>query len=148
MLFLSTENKKNRINEAAEIDKRTVGYRRRKLSMEKGTHAILTLLETAKKLQFRQNNVLLTAVFISNHPSCCQANGLSLPFAYSIPAALSIPNKTLRTLVYSTLFPTQTSLSKTLSMSSFVIKLSRLSSRPSITASILLVIVLALTSFS
>ena len=33
-ILLSTENKKNRINEAAEVDKRTVGYRRRKLSME------------------------------------------------------------------------------------------------------------------
>lgn len=54
-ILLSTENKKNRINEAAEIDKRTVGYRRRKLSMEKGTHAMLALLEAAKKLQFRQN---------------------------------------------------------------------------------------------
>ena len=43
----STENKKNRINEAAEIDKRTVGYKHRKLPIEKGTHAMLTLLETA-----------------------------------------------------------------------------------------------------
>ena len=34
-ILLSTENKKNRINEAAEVDKRTVGYRRRKLSMER-----------------------------------------------------------------------------------------------------------------
>ena len=47
-ILLSTENKKKRINEAAEIDKRTVGYRRRKLSMENGTHAMLALLETAK----------------------------------------------------------------------------------------------------
>ena len=39
---LSTENKKNRINEAAEIDKRTVGYRRRKLSMEKGPKTMWT----------------------------------------------------------------------------------------------------------
>ena len=31
-----------------QVDKRTVGYRRRKLSMEKGTHAMLALLETAK----------------------------------------------------------------------------------------------------
>ena len=45
-ILLSTENKKNRINEAAEADKRTVGYRRRKLSMEKETHAMLALLET------------------------------------------------------------------------------------------------------
>lgn len=40
-ILLSTENKKNRINEATEVDKRTVGYRRRKLSMEKETHAIM-----------------------------------------------------------------------------------------------------------
>ena len=33
----------------AEVDKRTVGYRRRKLSIGKGTHAMLALLETAKK---------------------------------------------------------------------------------------------------
>ena len=48
-ILLSTENKKNRINEAAKVDKRTIGYKRRKLSMEKGTSAMLTLLETAKK---------------------------------------------------------------------------------------------------
>ena len=48
-ILLSTENKNNRINEAAEADKRTVGYRRRNLSMENGTHAMLVLLETAKK---------------------------------------------------------------------------------------------------
>ena len=48
-VLLSTENKKNRINEAATVDKRTAGYKRRTLSMEKGTHAMLTLLETAKK---------------------------------------------------------------------------------------------------
>lgn len=39
-ILLSSENKKNRINEAAAVDKRTVGYKRRALSMEKGTHAI------------------------------------------------------------------------------------------------------------
>ena len=44
-ILLSTENKKNRINEAAEVDKRTVGYKRRKLSMEKGTHAMVLSLE-------------------------------------------------------------------------------------------------------
>lgn len=48
-ILLSTENKKNRINEAAEVDKRTVGYKHRKLSMKKGTHAMLTLLDAAKK---------------------------------------------------------------------------------------------------
>ena len=48
-VLLSTENRKNRINEATEVDKRTVGYRRRKLSMEKGTQAMLTLLDAAMK---------------------------------------------------------------------------------------------------
>lgn len=47
-ILLSSENKKNRINEADTIDKRTVGYKRRKLSMEKGTHAMLELLKAAK----------------------------------------------------------------------------------------------------
>ena len=47
-ILLSTENKKNRINDATEVDKRTVGYKRRKLSMEKGTHTMLTLLDAAK----------------------------------------------------------------------------------------------------
>ena len=64
-ILLSTENKKNRINEAAEIDKRTVGYRRRKLSMEKGTHAMLTLLETAKKAAIPEKYVLFDSWFSS-----------------------------------------------------------------------------------
>ena len=33
-VLLSTENKKNRINEAKEVDKRTVGYKRRMLAVE------------------------------------------------------------------------------------------------------------------
>lgn len=64
-ILLSTENKKNRINEAAEVDKRTVGYRRRKLSMEKGTHAMLTLLETAKKAAIPAKYVLFDSWFSS-----------------------------------------------------------------------------------
>lgn len=36
-VLLSTENSQNRINEVTDVDKRTVGYRHRKLSMEKGT---------------------------------------------------------------------------------------------------------------
>ena len=36
-VLLSSENKKNRVNEAADVDKRTVGYKRRMLSMQKGT---------------------------------------------------------------------------------------------------------------
>ena len=34
-VLLSTENKKNRVNEANYVDKQTVGYKCRKLSMEK-----------------------------------------------------------------------------------------------------------------
>ena len=64
-ILLSTENKKNRINEAAEIGKRTVGYRRRKLSMEKGTHAMLTLLETAKKAAIPAKYVFFDSWFSS-----------------------------------------------------------------------------------
>ena len=64
-ILLSTENKKKRINEAAEIDKRTVGYRRRKLSMENGTHAMLALLETAKKAAIPAKYVLFDSWFSS-----------------------------------------------------------------------------------
>lgn len=34
-VLLSTDNKENRINEASVVDKRTVRYKRRQLSMEK-----------------------------------------------------------------------------------------------------------------
>ncbi len=64
-ILLSTENKKNRINEAAEVDKRTVGYKRRQLSMEKGTYAMLTLLETAKKAVIPAKYVLFDSWFSS-----------------------------------------------------------------------------------
>ena len=64
-ILLSTENKKNRINEAVEVDKRTVGYKRRELSMEKGTNAMLTLLETAKKAAIPAKYVLFDSWFSS-----------------------------------------------------------------------------------
>lgn len=64
-ILLSTENKKNRINEAAEVDKRTVGYRRRKLSMEKGTHSMLALLKTAKKAAIPAKCVLFDSCFLA-----------------------------------------------------------------------------------
>ena len=64
-VLLSTENKKNRINEAATVDKRTAGYKRRTLSMEKGTHAMLTLLETAKKAAIPAKYVLFDSWFSS-----------------------------------------------------------------------------------
>ena len=64
-ILLSSENKKNRINEAIEVDKRSNGYKRRKLSMEKGTHAMLTLLETAKKAAIPAQYVLFDSWFSS-----------------------------------------------------------------------------------
>jgi len=49
----------------AEVDKRTVGYRRRKLSIEKGTHAMLALLGTAKKATIPAKYVLFDSWFSS-----------------------------------------------------------------------------------
>jgi hypothetical protein len=64
-ILLSTENKKNRINEAKSLDKRTVGYKRRSLSLEKGTHAMLELLKHAKKADIPANYVLFDSWFSS-----------------------------------------------------------------------------------
>ena len=64
-ILLSSENEKNRINEAVEVDKRTVGYKRRKLSMEKGTHAMLALLDAAKKSAIPAKYVLFDSWFSS-----------------------------------------------------------------------------------
>ena len=64
-ILLSSENKRNRINEAAQVDKRTVGYKRRKLSMEKGTHAMLKLLCEAKKAAIPAKYVLFDSWFSS-----------------------------------------------------------------------------------
>ena len=64
-ILLSTENKKNRINEAVKADKRTFGYKRRKLSMEKGTSAMLSLLNTAKRAAIPAKYVLFDSWFSS-----------------------------------------------------------------------------------
>ena len=57
-ILLSTENEKNRINEATKVDKRSIGYKRRKLSMEKGASAMLT------------ENTELLKVFINYYFKC------------------------------------------------------------------------------
>lgn len=62
-ILLSSENKKNRINEAKLIDKRTVGYKRRILSMQKGTTAMLELLKTAKSSAIPAKYVLFDSWF-------------------------------------------------------------------------------------
>lgn len=64
-ILLSSENKKNRINEASIVDKRTVGYRRRQLSMEKGTTAMLELLKAAKTVAIPARYVLFDSWFSS-----------------------------------------------------------------------------------
>lgn len=62
-ILLSSENKKNRINEAKLIDKRTIGYKRRTLSMQKGTTAMLELLKTAKSSAIPAKYVLFDSWF-------------------------------------------------------------------------------------
>lgn len=64
-ILLSSENKKNRINEAKSIDKRTVGYKRRTLSMQKGTIAMLELLKAAKSSAIPAKYVLFDSWFSS-----------------------------------------------------------------------------------
>lgn len=63
--LLSIENEKNRINEAKKVDNRSIGYKRRKLSMKKGTSAMLTLLEAAKKAAISAKYVLFDSWFSS-----------------------------------------------------------------------------------
>lgn len=64
-ILLSSEKKKNRVNEAAVLDKRTAGYKRRALSMQKGTHAMLELLDAAKKAAVPAKYVLFDSWFSS-----------------------------------------------------------------------------------
>ena len=64
-ILLSSENKKNRIKEAESVDKRTVGYKRRQLSVTKGTHAMLELLKAAKTAKIPAKHVLFDSWFSS-----------------------------------------------------------------------------------
>ena len=64
-ILLSSENKRNRINEATVVDKRTVGYKRRRLSMEKAAHAMLELLSVAKNTAIPAQHVLFDSWFSS-----------------------------------------------------------------------------------
>ena len=64
-VLLSSENKKNRIKEAAAMDKRTVGYKRRQLSMQKGTSVMLELLKQAKNVAIPAKYVLFDSWFSS-----------------------------------------------------------------------------------
>ena len=64
-ILLSTDNKKNRVNEAVSLDKRTVGYKRRKLSMTKGTEAMLELLKASKTVGIPAKYVLFDSWYFS-----------------------------------------------------------------------------------
>ena len=64
-ILLSSEKKKNRVNEAAALDKRTAGYKRRALSMQKGTQAMLVLLDAARKAAVPAKYILFDSWFSS-----------------------------------------------------------------------------------
>ena len=64
-VLLSSENKKNRINEATAMDKRTVGYMRRQMSVQKGTSVMLELLKYAKNATIPAKYVLFDSWFSS-----------------------------------------------------------------------------------
>jgi hypothetical protein len=63
--LLSTENKKNRINEAAAVDKRSVGHARRILAQTKATTVVLELIKAAKKAFIPASHVLFDTWFCS-----------------------------------------------------------------------------------
>lgn len=63
--LLSSENQKTRINEAKELDKRTNGFSRRKLSQTKATSVMLDLIDSAKKACIPASHVLFDTWFCS-----------------------------------------------------------------------------------
>jgi hypothetical protein len=63
--LLSTENRKNRINEAVDLDKRSAGYARRSLAQTKATAVVLELIKTAKRAMIPASHVLFDTWFCS-----------------------------------------------------------------------------------
>ncbi|NLA84347.1 MAG: transposase [Clostridiales bacterium] len=63
--LLSTENRKNRINEAVSLDKRSAGYTRRNLAQTKATTVVLELIKAAKKALIPASHVLFDTWFCS-----------------------------------------------------------------------------------
>lgn len=63
--LLSTENVKNRVCEAKDIDKRTVGHKRRVFAQTKAPSVVLTLIEEAKKALIKAQYVLFDTWFCS-----------------------------------------------------------------------------------
>ena len=64
-VLLSSKNRKNRVNEATDVDKRIAGYKRRMLSMQKETQAMLALLKAAKNAVIPTRHVLFDSWFSS-----------------------------------------------------------------------------------
>ncbi len=64
-VLLTSEKKEKRINEAEILDKRTAGYKRRNLSMNNGTKAMLELLKSAKAASIPAQYVLFDSWFTS-----------------------------------------------------------------------------------
>lgn len=63
--LLSSENQKARINEAHETDHRSNAYKRRKLSLTKGTDAMIELIKEVKKAKLPADYVLFDSWFSS-----------------------------------------------------------------------------------
>ena len=63
--LLSTENKKNRISEAAEVDTRTNGAKQRKLAQMKATDVTIFMLKEAKNACINASHVLFDTWFNS-----------------------------------------------------------------------------------
>jgi len=63
--LLSTENKKNRVNESTKTDKRSTAYRKRMLAQTKATSVALDLLMAAKQAKIKASHVLFDTWFCS-----------------------------------------------------------------------------------
>lgn len=64
-VLLSTENKKNRVNESKPVDKRSVGFKRRTFAQTKATTVMLELLTSAKNAGISASYVLFDSWFTS-----------------------------------------------------------------------------------
>jgi hypothetical protein len=63
--LLSTENAKNRLTKAEDLDKRTVGFKRRQLAQTKAPKVMLELLKEAKTAGIHASHVLFDTWFCS-----------------------------------------------------------------------------------
>ncbi len=77
IFLLSSENRKNHINDAVSVDKRSAGYKRRQLSMQKAPTAMQERLKAAKNADIPEKICAFRQlVFIPQYPSCRKGTGL------------------------------------------------------------------------